>query len=548
MNSPLNVPSRKRPVARTYEVEEIVEMALSGRIRVPEFQRGFKWTQRDAVKLFDSILKGYPLGNLLFWDRSASRQRITLGRVEIEGEEIESAYWVVDGQQRIASLVNSLTDKGFERGWKLGLDLATGLIGEPPAKPTASFLPLPILYDLPRLLKWFNDNPDQIHHLDTASRIATQIRQFRISASVVKADDEGILRDIFDRLNTYGKSLNRSEVFNALHPAESSGNAPASLGTIKDAIDARLDFGEVDEDTLLKCLLATRGADVTRDIHNEFNDEESRKTAYEKAETAVLRAILFLQEDCQIPQVAFLPYKYLLIVITRFFHFFPEVDEANKKTLTQWFWRAAVVGPGKGSVTGEMRRQCSLVEKGEVRWIVQNLFDSISADQVRQSLPTCGEFRTNHAEGKILACMYWQNRPRDLESEEEIPASALAETFRRPNSRSIRSVFPYLWRNRNLNEDLRASLGSRFLSVPSEDQPQVNWEYVSNRSIPYSEGVLKSQFITSELLSLDSIQATILGRNELMQSWIDKQIMLICGMNSSGHSLVDVELLRIEDE
>ncbi|MGQ0778448.1 MAG: DUF262 domain-containing protein [Pseudonocardiales bacterium] len=93
-----------RPGATTIDLEDLVELAWSGRIRVPHFQRDFRWTRTDVIRLFDSIVKRYPVGSLLLWQRPAPAQRVPLGALSIDAPALDQAHWVVDGQQRIVSV------------------------------------------------------------------------------------------------------------------------------------------------------------------------------------------------------------------------------------------------------------------------------------------------------------------------------------------------------------------------------------------------------------------------------------------------------------
>ena len=68
-----------RPSATMFTVERLVLMARSGEIRIPHFQRDFRWQRQDVVRLFDSIVRGYPVGSLLLWRRPAPKQLIKLG-------------------------------------------------------------------------------------------------------------------------------------------------------------------------------------------------------------------------------------------------------------------------------------------------------------------------------------------------------------------------------------------------------------------------------------------------------------------------------------
>lgn len=101
-----------RPSATTLDVEDLVAMAWSGKIRVPHFQRDFRWGWEDVRRLFDSIVKGYPIGSLLLWTRSSPKQELNLGALRIKAAATSEAYWVVDGQQRLTSLANALHKDG----------------------------------------------------------------------------------------------------------------------------------------------------------------------------------------------------------------------------------------------------------------------------------------------------------------------------------------------------------------------------------------------------------------------------------------------------
>jgi len=57
--------SISQSAAKTFTVVDLVAEALKGRIRIPEFQRPLRWQWEDVRRLFDSIVKGYPIGNLL---------------------------------------------------------------------------------------------------------------------------------------------------------------------------------------------------------------------------------------------------------------------------------------------------------------------------------------------------------------------------------------------------------------------------------------------------------------------------------------------------
>ncbi|MFY9806600.1 MAG: hypothetical protein WCC65_18625 [Pseudonocardiaceae bacterium] len=67
------------------------------------------------------------------------------------------------------------------------------------------------------------------------------MRQFSIPAYQVVQDDMLVLRDIFDRMNNYGKRLSRAEIFSALNAGrESDAEHTLTIAQIADHVDDQL--------------------------------------------------------------------------------------------------------------------------------------------------------------------------------------------------------------------------------------------------------------------------------------------------------------------
>ena len=126
----------------------------AGRIRVPQFQRSFRWEGKDVLALFDSLLRGFPVGALLLWKRPAEAARLRIGALDVEAPELTDALWVVDGQQRITSLVSAVDPAGAnDRRFALGYSLKDAAV-VPLREPEDDLVvPLPDLVDLGRALR-----------------------------------------------------------------------------------------------------------------------------------------------------------------------------------------------------------------------------------------------------------------------------------------------------------------------------------------------------------------------------------------------------------
>jgi len=407
--------------AETLSIEDLVGEVLSGYIRIPDFQRSFRWQWEDVKRLLDSIVRGYPIGSLLLWARPAKEEELTIGALKIKAPKRDEARWVVDGQQRLISLANALNDEGSnDPRFGIAYDLSDQTFVKPVGE-QLDVIGLPIIFDLQRLLKWFSEHPESLKYFEEATRVAKAIRQYSIPAYIVKQEDEDVLRDIFDRMNNYGKRLTRAEVFSALHGGARDDSPSHTIANIVLNIGATYLFGEIDDDTVLRAILARRGPDVTRDIRSEFSQArisrefsgETSNQAYLAGELALSRTVKFLQNEAGVPHFSFLAYRYLLVILTRFFAYFPQPAPRNIELLRRWFWRAAIVGPEVFSTwTQASRLLCSKIIPDKEVESVQSLLQAVSGF-ARKPL-NIDNFRSTSASTRILLCAMWSKQPRSF--------------------------------------------------------------------------------------------------------------------------------------
>jgi hypothetical protein len=428
-----------QPTATTIDVEQLARWAWEGRIRIPHFQRPLRWQRDDVVKLLDSIVRGYPVGSLLLWRRPAQAEMVQLGALRLAAPQLPNALWVVDGQQRITGLANALHPDGqSDPRFRISYDLRKKMFVPTPRDISrGDIIPLPVIFDLREVLRWFADHPESIDYVDQVNEITQTIRQFKVPAYEVDQDDPEVLEDIFDRLNNYGKRLTRAEIFSALFAGdEADKDETPTLDRIAQDISDDLGFGLIDNDTVLQAILGRRAPDVLRQIRTEFGPdarvvidvpEEDRDTAYRLGEEAIRRAVHFLQTVAGVPHFTLLPYKYLLVVLTRLFAHHPDPDERSLRLVRRWFWRAAVVGPEifRGNTTGAVRLQNRAIAPGDPEGSIQRLLELIPESAFR--LPDLKRFRSNEAATKLVLCSWWSQAPRSLSTGEQFDSADLSE-------------------------------------------------------------------------------------------------------------------------
>ena len=107
---------------------------------LPNIQRPFVWSEEQICRLFDSILREYPISTLLIWKtRSTIRRRKFIDNYRLQHSQKLSDFYVpeddkrkclvLDGQQRLQRLYIGLC--GSYEGKELYLDILSGEISAP---------------------------------------------------------------------------------------------------------------------------------------------------------------------------------------------------------------------------------------------------------------------------------------------------------------------------------------------------------------------------------------------------------------------------------
>lgn len=363
---------------------QLVDWARDGRIRIPPFQRSYRWDASDAERLFDSILRGYPIGNLLMWRKPAAAGEVTLGELRFHAREQPGALWVVDGQQRLTTLVGALTasEETVDRRFRIFYDLREEKFLSAPHshRPRDFWLPVWIAADNRRLLAWQRERAWLSERdFDLCDAVTTAIRTYEIPMYEIEGDDEQALREIFDRMNTFGKALKRAEIFQALHSAPLDVQ-PSDLDALRERV-AGLRFGDFTAQILMQSVMAVRGGKVDRDFRQEFKDDADRQAAFAQTEQALRLVVDFLRTDAGIPHLRLLPYALFVPVLTRFAALFGRPEGRGAELLRRWIWRGAVVGAAPQGNTVALRRNATAVTDDPVA----------SANRLLGLLPPGGE-------------------------------------------------------------------------------------------------------------------------------------------------------------
>ena len=96
-------------------ISTVLDKLKSGQLAIPRFQRDFIWAPKQITSFFDSIIKGYPIGSLIFWRPEKDRFKVqtNIEGIHVETGDEEFILYVLDGRQRLTSLISTLFDEGY---------------------------------------------------------------------------------------------------------------------------------------------------------------------------------------------------------------------------------------------------------------------------------------------------------------------------------------------------------------------------------------------------------------------------------------------------
>lgn len=83
------------------KINELMDCIAKQDLVLPEFQREYVWTKEQAKQLMVSLVKGYPIGSILFWKTDNPPE---LKNIKELPKKFGTIQVILDGQQRITTL------------------------------------------------------------------------------------------------------------------------------------------------------------------------------------------------------------------------------------------------------------------------------------------------------------------------------------------------------------------------------------------------------------------------------------------------------------
>lgn len=351
--------------------------AEGGGFWLPNIQRPFVWTEEQIARLFDSIMRQYPISTLLVWKTKESvkhRRFIDLYHRDIQisrftqPDHARSKCMVLDGQQRLQSLFVGL--RGSYDGKELYFDVLSGA----PAVPEdiryrfafkKSDAPWPwvrfkdivmskkMQYEIAQEITAKAPQPLQENQSQRVLKnIERAIYEFSLEDNLTYQELDGVdspdtyrtddIVEIFIRANSGGTKLGKSDLLFSLLTS-SWDEAGLELEELLEDLNAG--GFEFDRDFVLKCCLTILGRGARYEV-DKFRDGRTREEIilhWQQISDAIRGVRDFLVNSTYIRSDKAMPSYLALIPLVYLRYHFPERFQ-NAEGLQAYLLRSLVTG------------------------------------------------------------------------------------------------------------------------------------------------------------------------------------------------------------
>lgn len=324
--------NRMRP--KDFRISELLRNIAENKILLPAIQRSYVWKEDQISSLLDSLMRGYPTGTLLFWEKpkgdmykfiSEYKKRV---RNELADAKLKPKYSVLDGQQRITSLY--IAFMGKYEGKDLYFDAKSGKDGD---EYSFAFLNESEINDFkeqnwisvkeivlkPLTEKRFEELKVAKLQRDSVKKVYDVYNSGSLSCYVLSGKDETDILEIFKRVNSGGVKLSKTDfLFSSLITSWREGKK-----LIKDLVDEVQDIlGEtsrIDGDFVLRTAMYLLELDTKVSIKNLCSNAniDAISRNWSKLENSIVVSAKLVQswgfsKDCIVSFSAFLPVAYVV--------------------------------------------------------------------------------------------------------------------------------------------------------------------------------------------------------------------------------------------
>ncbi|WP_395044657.1 DUF262 domain-containing protein [Flavobacterium sp.] len=346
-----------------------------GNFRIPFFQRRYRWSKPEKRRdLFDSIIKGFPIGTILLWKPNDDIQfnpeyeDRNIGSYTLEAPN-EYASYILDGFQRLSTIVGCLLNPNTtnlvrdEEEWLANFNLIYNFknnkveIG-PKNYDNLDFYKVP-LYQLADTKEFYNIqtkfaehrnlmNEDEIKdYISKFKEIAYQIQDYMLPSVDILGGDFETANQMFVRVNTQGEKVNDEEQLSAITSTESF-RLGARITEVLDNISNTNFFNKIKKESFRENIFRTiQSSFGTLYLDSKATDVKtlSDKTNFSEIVNVTLKncieTVIFFKENLAVLDLKFVPANLHFIFLVQYYNIKGKLENEDVEKLKLWFWQTS---------------------------------------------------------------------------------------------------------------------------------------------------------------------------------------------------------------
>lgn len=401
-----------------------------GRVQIPRFQRPYVWTPLMMRELFDSVLNGYPIGSLLFWEPRDTNVKVMdrIGPISAPTQSAPASL-VLDGHQRLATLYGVLrldsptAAAPADERWWIGYDLISEEARQmkyPEDFDNPRVLPLRIVLrtaEFIRFARLVDDSSlpgnEKVTLLDRADAVQRAIRDYRIALTIMRDGDVNDAVGIFSRINRSGRPMTTDQMAVALTYHEDF-DLEVALDDILGALEP-YGFGDVSRTVVLQSLLHAAGKNYVKPNFDNLREKETRdrlKAAVSEVTQSLVLASKFLNDEIGFSTSRLLPYSLQIMLLGVFFRENGSTEELEKErfvfSLKRWFWATSFEGWFASANTSDVENAVAFMEafaRSSAGSTATASFESFFVDRPLRPFPKTFDRRSARIRAMLLVQM-----------------------------------------------------------------------------------------------------------------------------------------------
>jgi hypothetical protein len=483
-----DAPSSFYSSVRVQSLSQILESLRSGEVLIPSFHRPLVWPKEMRLALFDSVLRGIPIGAIMVWRTTSTMVRVreSVGPFRLANRSDAKVHqYLLDGQQRLMTLflalfsVERLLPSEGGSGLEFGEDEAADsfetffdLVGQRFVVRSelktvlATHLPLVDVLAARRLRRFERNLEESTRRemdlatvdvlTDRADKVAEAFRRYELPVIEMASDDLDAVAMTFQRINSQQVAVSEAQMINALVHPMGGLDFLDRVDAIRNESLSKLGWSTLDEQTILRACKIELHLPVyeaqAEGLSRRFAEDPS---VLDRVAEHLVKTAAFFNEEAHMRAPEIVPHQIQIVLVAAAFRYRPDMPKDARLRLAAWVRVTTYAGILARPVS---ERQFWQLHE-DVRNVVAN--EPVSADFGQLGRKALERFDFRNGRARLLAVWLAERDPLD-------PAEG--NEWRRPLEQLARrgvGVVPQVVRLPAVNGAVSASPGTRVV-LPRE--------------------------------------------------------------------------------